>query len=378
MESSATNFSPTQLRAVLQQGVLDVEVQSSVVPPRSLFGFAERHNPRRAFLFVSRVLGKHIPVAPSHFSATCEQLASRLPSDLPGPVLFIGLAETAVGLGAGVHRAYSRFRPDSMYLVTTRHAVSDDVFACFEEEHSYASTHLVHAPAAPALREMMLSARSLVLVDDEASTGKTLLNLYNALLASGLNRVERLVTCVLTDWSGGAITAAVGEHAAQVSLLRGAYRFTGNSYSALPSRPRSGLAPVARWPIDPANDWGRLGARNVVDTLGRDLRVIPGENILVIGTGEFVWKPFLLAERLERSGARVHFCATTRSPIAVGHAIERVMAFPDNYGQGIDNFLYNVAPGQFGRVLLCTETHRLALPVSLIDTLDAQVIVDGE
>ncbi|WP_225772314.1 phosphoribosyltransferase domain-containing protein [Pseudomonas sp. Marseille-Q5115] len=378
MESSVTKFSSTKLRAVLRQGVLDVEVQSSVVPPRSLFGFAERHNPRRAFLFVSRVLGKHIPVAPSRFSETCEQLASRLPSDLPGPVLFIGLAETAVGLGAGVHRAYSRFRPDSMYLVTTRHFVAEDVFACFEEEHSHASTHLLHAPAAPALREMMLSARSLVLVDDEASTGKTLLNLYNALLASGLSRVERLVTSVLTDWSGGAITAAVGEHAAQVSLLRGAYRFTGDSCSVVPARPRSGLAPVARWPIDPANDWGRLGVRNVADTLGRDLQAVPGENILVIGTGEFVWKPFLLAERLERSGARVHFCSTTRSPIAAGHAIERVIAFPDNYGQGIDNFLYNVAPGQFERVLLCTETHRLALPVSLIDTLNAQVIVDGE
>lgn len=30
-----------------------------------LLSFAERINPKRAFLFVSKVLGKHIPVAPS-------------------------------------------------------------------------------------------------------------------------------------------------------------------------------------------------------------------------------------------------------------------------------------------------------------------------
>lgn len=378
MESSVTGFGSTQLSAVLQHGTLEVEVNSCSTAPSSLFGFAERHNPRRAFLFVSRVLGKHIPVAPSRFSAACDQLASRLPSDLPGPVLFIGLAETAVGLGAGVHRAYSRYRPDSMYLVTTRHCVSDDVFACFEEEHSHASTHLVHAPTAPALREMLLSARSLVLVDDEASTGNTFLNLYNALLAAGLSRVQRLVTCVLTDWCGDAITAAVGEHATQVSLLQGSYRFTANPCPPVRSSPRGGLAPVARWPIDPANDWGRLGVRSVADTLGRNIQAVAGERVLVVGTGEFVWKPFLLAERLERAGARVHFCSTTRSPIAVGHAIEHAMAFPDNYGQGIDNFLYNVTPGQFERVLLCTETHKLALPGSLIDPLNAQVIVDGE
>ena len=33
-----------------------------------------------------------------------------------GPVLVIGMAETAVGLGAGVHRALSQTRQDSVYL----------------------------------------------------------------------------------------------------------------------------------------------------------------------------------------------------------------------------------------------------------------------
>ncbi len=206
MELNVVNTESTKLSASLMRGLLQVNVDPSSILPESLFGFAERRNPKRAFLFVSRVLGKHIPVTPSVMQASYESLASKIPADLPGPVLVVGMAETAVGLGAGVHRAYSATRHDSMYIVSTRHPVATEMFARFEEEHSHASAHLVHAPADPDIREMMLNARSLVLVDDEASTGKTFINLHRALIDAGLNKVERVVTCVLTDWSDGAVS----------------------------------------------------------------------------------------------------------------------------------------------------------------------------
>jgi len=69
-----------------------------------LLDFAERINPKRAFLFVSKVLGKHIPVAPSVMQRSYSDLASLVPTDLAGPICVIGMAETAVGLGAGVYR----------------------------------------------------------------------------------------------------------------------------------------------------------------------------------------------------------------------------------------------------------------------------------
>ena len=377
MEHSAAVQASTKLSASLMRGLLEVDVHLSSVPPESLFGFAERRNPKRAFLFVSRVLGKHIPVKPSVMQFTYESLAAKIPADLPGPVLVIGMAETAVGLGAGVHRAYSQTRADTLYIVSTRHPVGDDIFARFEEEHSHASAHLIHQPADPELRKLMHSARSLVLVDDEASTGKTFINLHRALADAGLDKLERVVTCVLTDWSAGAVCSNFGGAADQVSLLSGAYQFTENPEALLPEMPETGVVAVGEWPIDPANDWGRLGVRAVADTLAPDIQVKPGEKIMVLGTGEFVWKPFLLAERLERAGANVHFSSTTRSPIALGHSIEHALSFSDNYGLGIVNFLYNVAPGQFDRVLICSETDAKAVPQSLIDALNAQVIVDG-
>lgn len=376
MDSSAALSKPATLSADLLRGRLDVKVEASTIAPDSLFGFAERRNPKRAFLFVSRVLGRHIPVRPSLMLKSFEDLAQKIPADLPGPVLVIGMAETAVGLGAGVHRAYSRTRPDALYLVSTRHPTGTELFARFEEEHSHASAHLLHMPTDPALRDMMLGARSLVLVDDEASTGKTFINLHRALVEAGLSKVERVVTCVLTDWSAGAVSSSMGAVAEQVSLLQGSYSFAEDLTAPLPEMPEVGTVAAGDWPLAAGSDWGRLGVLSVADTLAPDLRVAPGERVLVVGTSEFVWRPFLLAERLERAGADVHFSSTSRSPIALGHAIGHALSFSDNYGLGIPNFLYNVRPGQFDRVLICTETPRQAVPAELVDALNAEVICD--
>lgn len=305
-------------------------------------------------------------------------LAAQIPADLPGPVLVIGMAETAVGLGGGVHRALSQTRDDSVYLVSTRHPTGSELFARFEEEHSHASSHLLHLPQDPKTRELMLTARSLVLVDDEASTGNTFINLSKALAEAGLSNIERLVTATLTDWSQDAVRTALGQHVTSVSLLDGRYTFDEDPAAELPEMPEVGSVAQGDWPLDANRDWGRMGVREHLDTLAPDLEVTPGERILVVGTSEFVWRPFLLAERLEKAGADVHFSSTSRSPIALGHAIDHALSFSDNYGLGIPNFLYNVAPGQFDRVLICSETPAAAVDPALISALNAQVIVDDK
>ena len=366
------------LHANLKRGRLVVEVNASTFDPQALFSFAERRNPKRAFLFVSRVLGRHIPARPSLMADSFNALAAHIPSDLPGPVLVIGMAETAVGLGGGVHRALSQTRDDSVYLVSTRHPTGSELFARFEEEHSHASSHLLHLPQDPKTRELMLTARSLVLVDDEASTGNTFINLSNALAEAGLSNIERLVTVTLTDWSQDAVRKELGQHVTSVSLLDGRYTFDEDPTADLPEMPEVGSVAQGDWPLDANRDWGRMGVREHLDTLATDLEVTPGERILVVGTSEFVWRPFLLAERLEKAGADVHFSSTSRSPIALGHAIDHALSFSDNYGLGIPNFLYNVAPGQFDRVLICSETPAAAVDPALISALNAQVIVDDK
>lgn len=365
------------LSVQLLRGRLDVMVNHSDLAPEALFGFAERRNPKRAFLFVSRLLGRHIPARPHLMVEGFDRLAAQIPVDLPGPVLVVGMAETAVGLGAGVHRALARQRSDSLYLVSTRHPLGTPLFARFEEEHSHASAHLLHCPVDPQWQALLPQVRSLVLVDDEASTGKTFINLYRSLVAAGLGQLEQVVTATLTDWSQGAVAEALPVPVTQAALLRGSYRFHEDLEAPLPEMPEVGCVRSGCWHLDPARDWGRLGFQGGGgNNLSLSRPVQPGERILVVGTSEFVWRPFLLAEHLEQAGADVHFSSTTRSPIAVGHSIEHVLSFADNYGLGIPNFLYNVAPGQFDRVLICSETPVAAVDPALVKALQAEVIVD--
>ncbi|MDN5561968.1 MAG: TRSP domain-containing protein, partial [Psychrobacter sp.] len=86
------------------------------------------------------------------------------------------------------------------------------------------------------------------------------------------------------------------------------------------------------------------------------------QRILVLGSNEFVWLPFLLAEwlaqhtHIENSKNTVNFSALTRSPIALGGAITSMLSFNDNYGLGMTNFAYNVTPSDWDLIVLCVET----------------------
>ena len=88
-----------------------------------------------------------------------------------------------------------------------------------------------------------------------------------------------------------------------------------------------------------------------------DKKQLP-QRILVLGSNEFVWLPFLLAEWLETQtqNSTVNFSALTRSPIALGGAITTMLSFSDNYGLGMTNFAYNVEPSDWDLIVLCVET----------------------
>lgn len=366
---------PLKKHVDLNRGLLEITVSDSEIAPDDLFGFAERRNPKRAFLFVSKVLGRHIPVKPSVMQKAYSMLAAKIPSDIPGPVLLIGLAETAVGLGAGIHRAYQELRDDSLYIVSTRHQLNKPIFCTFEEDHSHATSHLIYLPEEPEALYRLKQSKSVVLIDDEASTGNTFINLMGALESSGLN-VEQIVTVTLTDWSNGAVKAGLSKPVTSVSLLAGAYSFIENYDAPLPEMPKVNSMSEGLWAIDVERDWGRFGVINHADTLMLDKEPAAGEKVLVIGTNEFVFRPFLLAERLEKAGVDVYFSSTTRSPIAIGHAIKSALVFGDNYGMGIPNFLYNVSDRDFDRIIICAETVRDSIDKNLITALNAEVLSD--
>mgnify|MGYP000346644243 FL=1 len=357
----------------LQRGVLSLQPNdNSHWKWQDLLGFAERINPKRAFLFVSKVLGRHIPVSPHIMRHAFTDLAKLVPGDLPEPVLVIGMAETAVGLGAGVHQVLQQRYPEAIYVTTTRHPVHGaPLLARFLEEHSHAQDQLLYGSPDAELQQQILNSKSIVLVDDEASTGKTFVNLIHALQQAGLNQISHVVTATLADWSSGIHIADL--NCQSVALMTGKWQWRDAEHPIQINMPKVDTVAFGAFATLAEPTWGRLP----IQDSGAHIRlaVQPDERILVLGSGEYVWSSFLLAEYLQQQGADVKFSAITRSPIAVGHAIQSALAFSDNYGLGIQNFVYNINPLEYDRILITVETVADSVAKSLLEALpNAEVI----
>jgi hypothetical protein len=337
-------------QVALATGSLAVEIVKSQMPVDALIGFAARNNAKRGFLFVSKVLGKHWPATPAAMQASHDALAASL-----GPAhsntLFIGMAETATGLGQGVFEACLRRGWQGQCLLSTRYPMAGDAEAIhFEEGHSHAPRVLLHWPKQAGLAH----CTRLVLVDDEISTGQTFINLWRA-LAARLPAVQRIDVVCLTDFMGdgrsrflAAMPAGTEVHA----LLTGSYRFTPNAGHHADA-PAAQASP-AQWRPQLAAAVPRLGVAQALTVRLPELP--PNSRVLVLGVGELMHAGFVMGRGLAEQGHDVRVQSATRSPILLGHAIGQVLRLPDPYGEGIPYYLYNVVPGQYEQVLLLHET----------------------
>lgn len=335
-----------RLEASIQAGTLALELAEERLPLEELLTFATRANPKRAFLFVSKVLGRHWPCRPSVMRRTYDLLADELAPlvALDGPLMVFGMAETATGLGHGVYDSLLRLRPglDALYQHTTRHALDRPVALRIAEAHSHAVDHTVYFPE-DVHRPIFDRARTLVLVDDEMSTGNTLEALARAYLAHN-PRIERIVLVALVSWLPPArlaeLEAALGRPVYLRALATGRFEFTSRPGFAPP--PAAGAALAARDGVGVDGRFGRLGFRGPLAVAPTVAPPLPAKaRLVVVGSGEFVFAPFRLAEELEAAGHDVLFQATTRSPILPGDAIASRRLFPDHHGEGVANFLYN-------------------------------------
>jgi hypothetical protein len=374
----------------LRAGELSLRVEQADVPLEELCTFGSRRNRKRGFLIISKVLGKHVPVRPAVMARMHELLAERIvgcvrrSSDarapaLPGPVLVVALAETAIGLGQGAFESLLRGsrRDDLVFLHSTRYRLDRPLACTFRESHSHATKHLLYVPRDGEDARLFREARSLVLIDDEISTGWTLSNLAQE-LAAKLPRLAFIHFASITDWMGDArrreITADLPAPVAFHSVLRGQMRFEADAaFNPGPLPDVLGRDDCKDRFL--ANDHGRLGLRHALTPdfarLLSEAGPRRGERILVLGTGEFVHAPYLFARHLEELGWDVWFQSTTRSPVLVGEGIASALEFSDNYHDDIPNYVYNVADRRYDRILVGYETQPLPEAHRLVATLGA-------
>lgn len=315
--------------------------------------FAARANPKRGFLIVSKVLGRHLPASPTDMRGAMDQIAAKIPSDLIGPIVILGMAETATALGQGVFAAYQRMNPDQqvVYLQSSRQLVSNaEIIARFEEGHSHASTHLIQV-ADVEIEDIVRAARTLVIVDDECSTGKTYVAVANAMIEA-MPKLELVATCCITDWSGFRYIKNMPRPTLPISLISGLMTWTASQVPDVPALASGSNAAG----IAPATGMGsRSGLRNPEKATRSAIDVKPGERILVLGEGEHSYEALLVAEEIEASGGTAAVQCITRSPALLGGAMQSKSHFTDSYGSGAPCFLYNLLGHKPDRVLIVSE-----------------------
>ncbi|MFB4424779.1 phosphoribosyltransferase [Streptomyces sp. QL37] len=361
---------------------------------RELLGLALRRNPKRAHLLVSNVLGKHVPQRPSVVHGVGFELGERV-RNLLGEAearraVVLGYAETATGLGHAVADGLGV----APYLHSTRRPVAGVAQAGgFEEAHSHATSHLL-LPEDPDLLDASAEGSPLVLVDDEFSTGNTVLNTIRALHARYPR--DRYVIVALVDMRSEADQGRLAEFAeeigARVDLVaraRGTVRLPdgvlekGRDLVAAheagrapdkPPAPRTVPARVALdWPAD-VPDGGRHGFTPVhraaleaaLPGMGARLADAVGDarRVLVLGFEELMYAPLRLATALEdATTADVRYSTTTRSPVLAvddpGYAIRSRLVFPahDDPADGPgDRYAYNVAGAGFDAVVAVVDS----------------------
>lgn len=354
----------TKQTITLPTGHLDIQVEDAAWPLDTLCDFAARENPKRGFLVVSRVLGRHLPVRPQTMRRSVHDLTARLPANLLGPIMVVGLAETAVCLGQTVHDELRRTRDDAYFIHSTRQQLDAPLLCRFEEPHSHASAHLIHRP------DGLPTPRTLVIVDDEISTGTTIRNLATALVGAWPG-VERIAVATLTDWSSGRDWLTHMPRPTRVaSLLRGRLDWTQSETIAPDAAFDTAAASLGR--MTSHRNVGRLGIAEPVSHLP-PLPPIPGP-LRIVGTGEFTYLPFRLAETLAAHGHDVVAQATSRSPARIGAAMRTKLTFHDNYGTHVPNYLYNADPTDGRATWITHETGDASIDPALVAALDATLI----
>lgn len=388
---------------------LDIQNNPYEIPLKDLFLMAARINKKRSFLFVSKVLGKHIPIHPMTGIVVGSLLAARYMEVVKGerpkellrfvsqlkkeealeiPQAFIhkdvnpiiiGFAETATALG---HAFFDSFT-NSNYFHTTRELLEGVAPAItFEEEHSHATSHRVYVD-----RALLESDREIILVDDELTTGKTALNIIRS-IQEKFPRTSYTVVSIL-DWRSDEnvtlfheLEKELGITIHTVSLVKGMVSVEGEAEFPENKGEESSPQPVDTQNLivhkiknaSPVsfgdNDvytlfTGRFGLTSKenekasvwAEKVGKELsKHRTGGKSLVLGSGEFMYVPMKVAAHM---GENVLYHSSTRSPIypveKADYGVRNRFSFSNPEDLSIAHYLYNIDRNEYDDLFLFFE-----------------------
>lgn len=328
------------------------------------------HNTKRTYLLVNPLQAKHLPVSPSRALEMMRVLGNALAAEFPETRLIIGFAETATAIGA---MAASCFDERCIYVHTTREPLPEGRFLEFREEHSHAMEQTLYCGEMEA---WLAETPTVMFIDDEISTGKTILNMAGQLKARFPRlREKRLVAASILNrvseedqrrLEAAGITCRYLVKLPQTDYTQAVERFSIAEAQEPPELP--GSQEWRRLPISlckprmgvPAFGYLDVCRRRAEELLPKFQKLLdPAGSILVLGTEECMLPALVLGAVLEKPGGFSHVrChATTRSPIGVcdqpDYPIREGWRLPSLYDGTRTTYIYNLE--SYDAVILVTE-----------------------
>lgn len=284
------------------------------------------NNTKRPYLLVNPSQGKHVPVAPRTalqlFSVLAEQVQKQVGTT--APVLIIAFAETATAIGAAVA---AKLKNPTVFMQTTREVTNPNPYLCFSETHSHAAEQYI---TRDGLEPALQWAEHVVFVEDEVTTGNTILHLMDVLKEQyAVEKVTFGVASILngmTEKSRECYTARgiwtrylLHTDNAAMERTLGQYDCQGDKYPVCTACTQTpdilevwGMPNIrsCAWPADAYQEACEALAQTICEMAPTDV-----QNILILGTEECMYPGLWAGYQLEQRGHTVSFHATTRSPI---------------------------------------------------------------
>ena len=266
-----------------------------------------------------------------------EELANEIRSSLSQEekLVVIGFAETATAIGQYIACSLENC---IYYMQTTREKISGVIpLLEFREEHSHATEQLLYGELSA-----FMGCNRILFVDDEISTGNTILNFISALEKIGIHKrygVASFLNWQNEEWTQKFKKLDISTFTTAPTLFTVKCSIS-NFYAD-----RLGRVHVR---LKDFTDVLYSAIKKVVET------TLPtsNEDVLVLGTEEFMFAPLVFGKMLsEKRHISVQFHATTRSPIEASkfgtYAISRC------YDSTRNTFVYNLK--KYDKVYIVTD-----------------------
>lgn len=323
------------------------------------------NNTKRQYLVMNPLQGKHIPTsglkAIEMFNALADKVKDQYENE---KLLLVGFAETATAIGSALAIALN-----SMYIQTTREIIENAEYLYFSESHSHATEQKL---VKNDIDSVINSIDRIVFVEDEVTTGNTILNIINLIektyntklnfsVASILNGMDEKSLDIYNERNIDVHYLVKTDHSTYTEIAQqykgdGKYIECNSSENSINIDIITADKYVNARRITKGEEYNSA-CKNLFEKINENINIEKNSKILVLGTEEFMYPAIFVSSQLEKQGNKVYCHSTTRSPIAVSneqdYPVHCRYTLKSLYDSNRTTFIYDLS--NYDKVLIVTD-----------------------